>query len=217
MDEPRRLTPEEWKKRLRSKGKAEEWDKPVPFFVHASAFVDGDVSIGDGTKIWHFCHVLPRTRIGEKCSFGQNCVVGPKVVIGNGVKVQNNVSIYEGVEIEDDVFLGPSMVFTNVINPRAFVVRKTEFKKTLLRRGCTVGANATIVCGVTIGRYAMIGAGAVVTKDVPDFALMAGVPAKQIGWVSQAGNRLAFDERGEAVDGFDGSRYRLENGTVNAL
>ncbi|MBD3801574.1 MAG: N-acetyltransferase [Campylobacterales bacterium] len=189
----------------------------MPFFVHASAFVDGDVSIGDGTKIWHFCHVLPRTRIGEKCSFGQNCVVGPKVVIGNGVKVQNNVSIYEGVEIEDDVFLGPSMVFTNVINPRAFVVRKTEFKKTLLRRGCTVGANATIVCGVTIGRYAMIGAGAVVTKDVPDFALMAGVPAKQIGWVSQAGNRLAFDERGEAVDGFDGSRYRLENGTVNAL
>lgn len=212
---PRKLTPEEWKARLRARGGAAE--KAPSFFVHASAFVDGDVSIGDGTKIWHFCHVLPRTRIGEKCSFGQNCVVGPKVVIGNGVKVQNNVSIYEGVEIEDDVFLGPSMVFTNVINPRAFIVRKEEFKKTLLKRGCTVGANATIVCGVTIGRYAMIGAGAVVTKDVPDFALMAGVPAKQIGWVSQAGNRLAFDERGEAVDGFDGSRYRLENGTVNAL
>ncbi|WP_345990814.1 acyltransferase [Sulfurimonas sp. HSL1-2] len=189
----------------------------MPFFVHESAFVDDAVSIGDATKIWHFCHILSHTRIGCQCSFGQNCVVGPKVVIGNGVKVQNNVSIYEGVEIEDDVFLGPSMVFTNVINPRAFVVRKTEFKKTLLRRGCTVGANATIVCGVTIGRYAMIGAGAVVTKDVPDFALVTGVPAKQIGWVSQAGNRLVLDENGEALDPYDNSRYRLSGGRLMTL
>ncbi|MHC3995082.1 acyltransferase [Thiomicrolovo sp. ZZH C-3] len=214
MDEPRKLTPEEWKKRLRSKGKAEEAEKPVSFFVHESAFVDAEVLIGDATKIWHFCHILPHSRIGRQCSFGQNCVVGPKVVIGNGVKVQNNVSIYEGVEIEDDVFLGPSMVFTNVINPRAFIVRKEEFKKTLLKKGCTVGANATIVCGVTIGRYAMIGAGAVVTKDVSDFALMAGVPARQIGWVSMAGNRLELDAVGLAVDSFDHSHYKLDNGNL---
>lgn len=187
------------------------------FYAHESAYIDDNVTIGSDTKIWHFCHILPHTVIGNRCSFGQNCVVGPNATVGSGVKVQNNVSIYEGVEIEDDVFLGPSMVFTNVINPRAFIVRKEEFKKTLLKKGCTVGANATIVCGVTIGRYALIGAGAVVTKDVPDFALMAGVPAKRIGWVSRAGNRLVFDERGEATDGFDDSRYRLENGTVNAL
>ncbi|WP_345970044.1 MULTISPECIES: acyltransferase [Sulfurimonas] len=209
MDKPRRLTPEEWKARLRAKGKTESAEKPAALFVHESAFVDADVSIGEGTKIWHFCHLLSHTRVGSNCSFGQNCVVGPNVTIGNGVKIQNNVSVYEGVEIEDDVFLGPSMVFTNVINPRAFIVRKTEFKKTLLKKGCTVGANATIVCGVTVGRYALIGAGAVVTKDVPDFALIAGVPAKQIGWVSIAGNRLVFDEGGYADDGYDGSRYRL--------
>lgn len=207
---PRRLTPEEWKARVRSKGVTSE--KTPSYFVHESSFVDDGVHIGAGTKIWHFCHVLPRTTIGAKCSFGQNCVVGPDVTVGSGVKVQNNVSIYEGVEIEDDVFLGPSMVFTNVINPRAFIVRKEEFKKTLLKKGCTVGANATIVCGITIGRYALIGAGAVVTKDVPDFALMAGVPAKQIGWVSLAGNRLVFDRHGEAVDGFDGTRYCLADG-----
>lgn len=206
---PRRLTPEEWKARIRGEEKA------APFFAHASAFIDQDVSIGDATKIWHFCHILPRTVIGKRCSFGQNCVVGPNVTVGSGVKVQNNVSIYEGVEIEDDVFLGPSMVFTNVINPRAFIVRKEEFKKTLLKKGCTVGANATIVCGVTIGRYALIGAGAVVTKDVPDFALMAGVPAKQIGWVSRAGNRLEIDENGQAIDRSDNSRYVLnDNGLL---
>ncbi len=179
------------------------------FYTHESAYVDNNVTIGSGTKIWHFCHILSDTAIGENCSFGQNCVVGPKVTIGSGVKVQNNVSIYEGVEIEDDVFLGPSMVFTNVVNPRAFIVRKEEFKKTLLKKGCSVGANATIVCGVTIGRYALIGAGAVVTKDVPDFALMTGVPAKQIGWVSRAGNRLEFDKDGKAVDPLDSSLYQL--------
>lgn len=162
------------------------------FFVHESSFVDDHVSIGDNTRIWHFSHILSNTIIGADCSFGQNCVVGPKVTVGNGVKVQNNVSIYEGVEVEDDVFLGPSMVFTNVINPRAFIQRKKEFKKTLLKKGCSVGANATIVCGVTIGEYALIGSGAVVNKDVKPYALMVGVPAKQIGWVGISGNTLEF-------------------------
>ena len=189
----------------------------IEYFVHKSSYIDDNVEIGPNTKIWHFCHILPHTEIGENCSFGQNCVVGPRVKVGNGVKVQNNVSIYEGVEIEDDVFLGPSMVFTNVVNPRAFIQRKNEFKKTLLKRGCSVGANATIVCGVTIGRYALIGAGAVVTNDVPDFALMVGVPAKRIGWVSKAGHRLHFDAEGYATDASDGTRYRLENDRVRIL
>lgn len=179
------------------------------FFAHESAFVDDNVSIGKNTKIWHFSHILSGTSIGKNCSFGQNCVVGPKVKIGNGVKVQNNISIYEGVEIEDDVFLGPSMVFTNVINPRAFIVRRDEFKKTLLKRGCSIGANATIVCGISIGEYALIGAGAVINKDVKPYALMVGVPAKQIGWVSKAGNRLEFDDNGRAKDDFDGSHYAI--------
>jgi UDP-2-acetamido-3-amino-2,3-dideoxy-glucuronate N-acetyltransferase len=190
---------------------------PPPFSLHPSSYLDHPVQIGTGTKIWHFCHILPHTEIGENCSFGQNCVVGPRVKVGNGVKVQNNVSIYEGVEIEDDVFLGPSMVFTNVINPRAFIRRKDEFKKTLLKKGCSVGANATIVCGVTIGRYALIGAGAVVASDVPDFALMVGVPAKRIGWVSKAGNRLTFDTDGMATDPFDATRYKLEDDAVRML
>ena len=181
------------------------------FFVHESSFVDTGVVLGENTKVWHFSHILSQTTIGKNCSFGQNCVVGPKVKIGSGVKVQNNISIYEGVEIEDDVFLGPSMVFTNVINPRAFIVRKEEFKKTLLKKGSSVGANATIVCGVTIGEYALIGSGAVVNKDVKPFALMVGVPAKQIGWVSIAGNTLAFDETGIAIDIFDNSEYKEEN------
>ncbi len=164
------------------------------YFAHETAIVDDEVKIGKGTKIWHFSHILSYTTIGENCSFGQNCVVGPKVNMGSGVKVQNNVSVYEGVQIEDDVFLGPSMVFTNVINPRAFIQRKEEFKITLLKKGCSVGANATIVCGVTIGQYALIGSGAVVNKDVPDYALMVGVPAKQIGWVGISGNTLVFSE-----------------------
>lgn len=180
------------------------------FFAHESAYVDNNVNIGDDTKIWHFSHILSGSQIGERCSFGQNCVVGPNVKLGNGIKVQNNVSIYEGIEIEDDVFLGPSMVFTNVINPRAFIVRKQEFKKTLLKKGSTVGANATIVCGVTIGEYALIGSGAVVNKDVKPYALMVGVPAKQIGWVSKAGNTLVFDENEVATDEYDGSRYKIE-------
>ncbi|MDD5548458.1 MAG: acyltransferase, partial [Sulfurovaceae bacterium] len=158
---------------------------------------------------WHFSHILSGSCIGENCSFGQNCVVGPNVNIGNGVKVQNNVSIYEGVECEDDVFLGPSMVFTNVTNPRAFITRRDEFKKTLLKKGCSIGANATIICGVTIGEYALIGSGAVINKDVKPYALMVGVPARQIGWASRAGNTLEFDENNEAVDGFDGSKYKI--------
>jgi len=164
------------------------------FFAHKSAYVDENVQIGDNTKIWHFSHILSGTTIGEKCSFGQNCVVGPNVKMGNGVKVQNNISVYEGVEVEDDVFLGPSMVFTNVINPRAFIVRRDEFKKTLLKKGCSIGANATVVCGVTIGEYALIGSGAVINRDVPAYALMVGVPAKQIGWVGISGNTLEFTD-----------------------
>ncbi len=182
----------------------------MSYFVHESSYIDDEVIIGENTKIWHFCHILSKSVIGKNCSFGQNCVVGPKVKIGDGVKVQNNVSIYEGVEIEDDVFLGPSMVFTNVINPRAFIQRKEEFKKTLLKRGCSIGANATIVCGITIGEYALIGAGAVVNRDVKPFSLMVGVPAKRIGWVSKAGNRLVFDEEGIARDYFDNSLYKLD-------
>lgn len=181
------------------------------FFVHESSFIDNNVKIGDDTKIWHFSHILSGSNIGNNCSFGQNCVVGPKVNIGNGVKVQNNISIYEGVVIEDDVFLGPSMVFTNVTNPRAFIVRREEFKKTIMKKGCSVGANATIVCGVTIGEYALIGSGTVVNKDVKSFALMVGVPARQIGWVSRAGNTLKFDENNIAIDSFDNSRYKIEN------
>lgn len=162
------------------------------YFAHETAIIDAGTSIGEKTKVWHFCHILPDTNIGYNCSFGQNCVVGPKVTIGDGVKVQNNVSIYEGVEVEDDVFLGPSMVFTNVINPRAFIQRKDKFKKTLLKKGCSVGANATVVCGVTIGEYALIGSGAVINKDVKPYALMVGVPAKQIGWVGISGDTLEF-------------------------
>ena len=187
------------------------------FFFHESSYVDDNVNIGDNTKIWHFSHVLSETIIGENCSFGQNCVVGPKVNIGNGVKVQNNISIYEGVEVEDDVFLGPSMVFTNVINPRSFIVRREEFKITLLKKGCSIGANATVVCGNTIGKYALVGAGTVINKDVKDFALMVGVPAKQIGWVSMAGNRLEFNENNIAIDSFDNSKYKLLNDEVTLI
>lgn len=161
--------------------------------IHQSSYVDDGAVIGKGTKIWHFCHILPGTVIGENCSIGQNAMIGPKVTIGNGCKIQNNVSIYEGVMLDDDVFCGPSCVFTNVLNPRAHVNRKAEFKKTPVGRGVTIGANATIVCGHALGSYAMIGAGAVVTKDVPDFALMVGNPARRMGWMSRAGERLGAD------------------------
>jgi len=159
-------------------------------FVHESSYVDSDVSIGEHTKIWHFCHILSDTTIGSRCVLGQNVMAGPRARIGNNVKVQNNVSIYEGVEIEDDVFCGPSMVFTNVANPRSAVSRKHEFRRTLVRRGATLGANCTIVCGHTIGRYAFVAAGAVVTTDVPDFALVMGVPSRRVGWVCECGVRL---------------------------
>ncbi len=187
------------------------------YFVHESSFIDANVLVGDNSKVWHFCHILSDSKIGSNCSFGQNCVVGPKVNIGSGVKVQNNVSIYEGVEIEDDVFLGPSMVFTNVVNPRSFITRKEEFKKTVLKKGCSVGANTTIVCGVTIGEYSLIGAGAIINKDVKPYALMVGVPAKQIGWVSYAGNTLNFNENDEAVDSFDNSKYKIVENNLEVL
>ena len=181
------------------------------YFIHESSFLDENVTVGQGTKIWHFCHLLKNTVLGKNCSLGQNCVVGPRVTLGTNVKVQNNVSIFEGVECEDDVFLGPSMVFTNIINPRAFINRKNQFKKTLLKRGCTIGANATIVCGIEIGEYSLIGSGSVVTKNVDPFSLMVGVPARKIGWVSKAGNTLKFNKENIAFDSFDNSQYKIEN------
>ncbi len=187
------------------------------YYTHESSFIDENVIIGDETKIWHFSHILTGSSIGKCCSFGQNCVVGPNVKIGSRVKVQNNISIYEGVKIEDDVFLGPSMVFTNVINPRSFIIRKEEFKKTILKKGCSIGANATIVCGNIIGQYALVGAGSVINKDVKNFALMVGVPAKQIGWVSISGSRLEFDDNNIAMDTFDNTKYKLENNEVIAV
>jgi UDP-2-acetamido-3-amino-2,3-dideoxy-glucuronate N-acetyltransferase len=164
-------------------------------FVHESSYVDEGAEIGAGTKIWHFSHVMSRTRLGAGCNLGQNVFVASDVVLGNNVKVQNNVSIYTGVVCEDDVFLGPSMVFTNVINPRSHVVRRDEYRPTLVKRGATIGANATIVCGVTLGRYAFVAAGAVVTRDVPDYALVRGNPARLSGWVCQCGVKLRFDAR----------------------
>lgn len=165
-------------------------------FVHESAYVDAGAAIGADTKIWHFCHVMPGAVIGERCSLGQNVVVMGGTRIGDNVKIQNNVSIYEGVELEDDVFCGPSMVFTNVLNPRSHVSRKHEYRKTLVRRGASIGANATIVCGVTLGEYCFVGAGAVVTSDVPPFALMVGVPARRVGWMCQCGEPLPADGLG---------------------
>lgn len=187
------------------------------YFAHASAFVDEPCVIGEGTKIWHFGHVQKGARIGKNCVFGQNCNVANDVVIGNNVKVQNNVSIYTGTEIEDDVFLGPSCVLTNVTNPRSQVLRHSLYEKTLLRRGCSIGANATVVCGITVGRYAFVGAGAVVAKDIPDYALILGVPGRQAGWMSRHGHKLAFDAEGLATCSESGLRYKLEGGRVRCL
>jgi UDP-2-acetamido-3-amino-2,3-dideoxy-glucuronate N-acetyltransferase len=189
----------------------------MEYFAHETAVIDAGCQIGKGTKIWHFSHIMPNCTIGERCNIGQNVVVSPDVILGNNVKVQNNVSIYTGVNCEDDVFLGPSMVFTNVINPRSAIIRKDEYKRTLVKKGASIGANATIVCGNDIGKYAMIGAGAVVTKDVPDFALLVGNPARQLGWVSIYGHRLNFDENNSATCPESGQRYELKNNQVICL
>ena len=185
------------------------------YFVHSSSYVDEPCTIGDGVKIWHFSHIMSGCTIGNDCNIGQNVVVSSRVILGSNVKVQNNVSIYEGVVCEDDVFLGPSMVFTNVINPRSAIVRKHEYKQTLVKRGASIGANATIICGNEIGRYALVGAGAVVSRPVPDFALVVGNPAKQIGWVSEYGHRLHFDANGSATCPESGQGYILQNGQVS--
>ncbi|MFD2919421.1 acyltransferase [Terrimonas rubra] len=183
-------------------------------FIHPTAVIDTGARIGTGTKLWHFCHISGSSVLGNNCVVGQNVFVDNEVVIGNGVKIQNNVSVYKGVTIEDDVFLGPSMVFTNVINPRSFIERKQEFKPTLVRKGASIGANATIICGCTIGSYALIGAGAVVTHTVADYALVVGNPARQTGWVSQAGGKLDFNEAGVAICPLTGIQYVMQNGTV---
>jgi len=191
-------------------------DRVSDYFVHESSYVDDGAEIGAGTKIWHFCHVMTGARIGRSCVLGQNVNVAGGTVIGDGVKVQNNVSIYSGVVIEDDVFLGPSCVLTNVTNPRSEIDRRSIYETTVIKRGATIGANATIVCGVTIGRFAFVGAGAVITVDVPDFALMVGVPARQIGWMSAYGERLDLPLAGEATAScpHTGDVYRLEGGQV---
>lgn len=186
----------------------------MSFFAHETAIVDEGCKIGEGTKIWHFSHIMPNCTIGERCNIGQNVVVSPEVILGDNVKIQNNVSIYTGVICEDDVFLGPSMVFTNVINPRSAVNRKDQYAKTIVRKGASIGANATIVCGHDIGKYAFIGAGAVVTKTVPDFALVVGNPARQMGWMSEYGHRLEFDINGFAICPESKETYRLINNLV---
>ena len=178
-------------------------------FFHSTAFIDPGASIGTGTRIWHFCHIMPAAIIGNNCNLGQNVFVDNNVAIGNGVKIQNNVSVYNGVQIEDDVFIGPSVVFTNVINPRSFIERKNEFKPTLVKKGASIGANATILCGISIGEYAMIGAGAVVTKDVAAFALVVGNPGRQAGWVSEAGERLHIQENNIATCKITTQQYIL--------
>lgn len=181
--------------------------------IHETAIIDKGAQIGNGTRIWHWVHVCPQAQIGQNCSLGQNVFVGNNVVIGNNVKIQNNVSVYDNVTLEDDVFCGPSMVFTNVYNPRSAINRKDEYKDTVIKKGATLGANCTIVCGVTIGRFAFIGAGAVINRDVPDFALMVGVPAQQIGWMSEFGERLNLPLQGnaQATCPHTGARYQLDN------
>ncbi len=187
------------------------------YFAHETAVIDDNCEIGDGTKIWHFSHIMSKCKIGEKCNIGQNVVISPEVVLGKNVKIQNNVSIYTGVICEDDVFLGPSMVFTNVSNPRSAVVRRGEYEETIVRKGASIGANATIVCGHNIGRFAFIGAGAVVTKEIKNYALVVGNPAKQIGWMSEFGHRLNFNEEGIAVCPESNEKYKLSENNVIKL
>lgn len=189
----------------------------MDYFAHESAYIDEGCTIGFGTKIWHFSHIMSNCTLGENCNIGQNVVISPEVILGRNVKVQNNVSIYTGVVCEDDVFLGPSMVFTNVINPRSAVNRKNEYAKTLVKKGVSIGANATIVCGHDIGEFAFIGAGAVVTKHVPAYALMVGNPARQMGWMSEFGQRLEFDNQGIALCKESGSKYQLINNLVSKI
>lgn len=186
----------------------------MSYFAHESAFIDEGCTIGEGTKIWHFSHVMTKCLIGEKCNIGQNVVISPEVVLGNNVKVQNNVSIYTGVTCEDDVFLGPSMVFTNIINPRSAVIRRDEYLKTTVKKGATIGANATIVCGNDLGEYCFIGAGTVITKEVLPYALMVGNPGKQIGWMSKYGHKLEFDSMGFATCIEGGEKYQIVDGSV---
>lgn len=189
----------------------------MDYYAHPTAVIDEGCTIGSAVKIWHFCHILPDCTIGDGCNIGQNCVIFPKVSLGRNVKVQNNVSIYEGVVCEDDVFLGPSMVFTNVYNPRSAVNRKAEYRPTYVRKGATIGANATIVCGIELGAYCFIGAGAVVNRDVPAYALVVGNPARQLGWMSEAGERLRFDETGKATCPGNGFSYELKDGIVSKI
>ncbi|HKL03415.1 MAG TPA: acyltransferase [Cryomorphaceae bacterium] len=187
------------------------------YSAHESAVIDEGCKIGEGTKIWHFSHIMPDCEIGERCNIGQNVVVSPGVVLGKNVKVQNNVSIYTGVICEDDVFLGPSMVFTNIINPRSAIVRREQYAKTRVKKGASIGANATIVCGNDIGRFAFIGAGSVVTREVANYALVVGNPGRQIGWMSEFGHRLNFDENGDAECPESGDKYRIEENKVRKL
>ena len=186
-------------------------------FAHETAIIDEGCEIGRGTKIWHFSHIMPNCKIGENCNIGQNVVISPEVILGKNVKVQNNVSIYTGVICEDDVFLGPSMVFTNVVNPRSAVNRRGQYSKTIVKHGASIGANATIVCGHDIGKFAFVGAGAVVTKHVPDYALVVGNPAKQTGWMSEYGHKLSFDNNGLAACPESEEKYILKNGSVSKL
>ena len=187
------------------------------YFAHPTVVIDNGAQIGKGTRIWHFSHLMSSCKVGYNCIIGQNVYIDNDVVIGNGVKIQNNVSIYNGVEVEDDVFLGPSMVFTNVMNPRSFIERKNEFQKTFVRKGASIGANATIVCGIEIGTYAMIGAGAVILKTIPSYALVVGNPGRQVGWVSESGYTLNFDILGFATCPHRGDKYRLLNNIVQKL
>jgi UDP-2-acetamido-3-amino-2,3-dideoxy-glucuronate N-acetyltransferase len=189
----------------------------MAYQIHKTAIVDEGCSIGEGTKIWHFSHIMSHCVIGKNCNLGQNVVISPEVILGDNVKVQNNVSVYTGVICEDDVFLGPSMVFTNVANPRSAVCRKNQYTKTYVRKGATIGANATIICGNDIGKYAFVGAGTVVTKPIPDYALVVGNPARQIGWISEYGHRLHFDSQGRAVCPESKEEYQLENNRVSKL